>query len=108
MKLFYIRGYAMYATEAELERVMDKFCVSLEKMHDYTDYNEILSVAGLPYLVKTYGYECFLKAYEKALDESTKVPCLLGCFTLNERMELVRHATAEEMKRQIESCLTGH
>ena len=106
MKLFYIRGYAMYATEEELMPVMEKFCGSLEKLHDYMDYNDILSVAGLPYLVKTYGYDCFREAYQKALDESANVPCLLGLTTLNERMELVRHVSLEEMKRQIEVFLS--
>ena len=107
MKLFYIRGYAMYATETELILVMEKFCSSLKKNHDYMDYNEILSEAGLPYLVKTYGYGCFANAYDTALEESLNVPCLLGCYTLNERMEMVNRMPAEEMQRQLKAYLEG-
>ena len=107
MKLFYIRGLAMYATEAELEPVMEKYCVSLKKTHDYMDYNEILSVAGLPYLCRVYGYECFTDAYCVALEESLNVPCLMGSYTLNERMEMVSLLSPEEKQRQLAAYLEG-
>lgn len=107
MKLFYIRGYAMYATEAELVPLMEKFCVSLEKNHDYIDYNDILSVAGLSYLVDTYGYDCFHKAYRKAQEEATKIPpLLLGGFTLDDRLRQVNLISIEESARRTSEFLT--
>ena len=72
LKLFYIRGYAMYASEEELNPVMEKFCNNMEKIHDYIDYNYILSVAGLPYLADTYGYPCFAEGLETAKREYEK------------------------------------
>ena len=58
LKMFFIRGFAMYASEAELIPIMKKFEELTKKNHDYIDYEPILSVAGLPYLVKTYGFDC--------------------------------------------------
>ncbi len=98
MKIFYIRGYAMYATEEELNPVMAKFRNNLEKNHDDIDYNYILSVAGLPYLVKTYGYDCFVQSLEKAKDEHEKIdPLLRGYFTLDENLNQINLRTAEEI-----------
>ncbi len=98
MKVFYIRGYAMYATEEELIPVMAKFQNNLEKNHDYIDYNYILSVAGLPYLVKAYGYDCFVQSLEKAKDEHEKIdPLLRGYFTLDENLNQINLRTAEEI-----------
>lgn len=97
LKLFYIRGYAMYATESELEPVMSRFCASLEKNHDYMDYNDLLSVAGLPYLVDAYGYDCFRKAYQKAQEEAQRIsPLLLGGFTLDSRLRQVNLRSIRE------------
>lgn len=106
MKLFLIRGYAIYASEEELMPIMEKFQKSLEKNHDYIDYNYILSVAGLPYLVNTYGYSCFAKALEKAQEEHEKIdPLLQGYFTLNEKLQQVNLLTAEELRERSERFL---
>ncbi len=88
LKMFYIRGYALYATEQELIPIMKKFKTQLEKNHDYIDYEYILSEAGLPYLVNKYGYFCFSDALETADNEYQKIDSLLrGYFTLNENLE---------------------
>jgi len=101
MKIFFIRGYAIYATEEELIPLMEKFCKNLENNHDYTDYEYILSVAGLPYLTDKYGYDCFKKALKKAKEEYQMVdPLLRGYFTLNSRLEQVELLSVEEANRR--------
>ena len=106
MKLFWIRGYAIYASEAELIPVMEKFQKSLEGPCGYIDFNYILSVAGLPYLVKTYGYPCFVETLKKAVDEHNKIsPFLRGYFTLNENMETVELITIEESSKRMQAFL---
>ena len=101
LKIFFIRGYAMYATEAELEPIMEKFQQSLEKNHDYIDYNCILSIAGLPYLVSTYKYTCFTKTLKKAVEEYQRIdPLLHGYFTLNQSLEQVNLLSSEEVQKQ--------
>ena len=106
MKIFFIRGYAIYASEAELNPVMDNFRRNLEKNHDYIDYNHILSVAGLPYLVDIYGYDCFSQALKKAEEEHEKIdPLLRGYFTLNSNMEQVNLLTFEEVQKRSKQFL---
>lgn len=66
MKLKAIRGLANYATEAEIEKVMEHFLKLLMKRPNHTPYNYqeyefIRSACGLPYLINKYGYACFEK-----------------------------------------------
>lgn len=106
MKIFYIRGYAIYASEEELNPVMEKFRKNLEKNHDYIDYNYLLSVAGIPYLVETYGYDCFVRTLEKAEEEHQRIdPLLRGYFTLNKNLEQVNLLSVEEVRRRSELFL---
>ena len=106
MKIFYIRGYAIYASEEELNPVMEKFLKSLEKNHDYIDYNYLLSAAGIPYLVDTYGYDCFVKTLENAEKEYQQIhPLLQGYFTLNEYLEQIDLLPIEEVRRRSEKFL---
>ncbi len=104
LKIFYIRGYASFATEEELYPIMKKVKEQLEKNHDYIDYEHILSVAGLPYLVEKYEYDCFETTLETAQNEYQKIdPLLRGYFTLNEKLEHVDLISNEEaLKRSKE------
>lgn len=109
LKMFYIRGYALYATEEELLPVMKKFQQLLEKNHDYIDYEYILSVAGLSCLAEKYDYACFKETLETAKIEYQKIdPLLRGYFTMNEKLEHINLISYEEaLKRSKEfSCKT--
>lgn len=109
LKIFYIRGYAIYASEEELNPIMETFRKNLDKNHDYIDYNYLLSVAGIGYLVNTYGYDCFVKTLEKARKEYQSIdPLLQGYFTLNENLEQVNLVPAEEVQRRLEMFLEKH
>ena len=101
MKLFWIRGFAMYATEKELNPIMEKFRNTLEGPHGTADINDILSVAGLPYLVKTYGYPCFVQTLETAKETQQRIhPLLRDFYTLDERMEQVNLLSPEERHKR--------
>ncbi len=105
-KLYFIRGYAIYASEEELSPIMKKFQEFLRNYHDYIDYEFILSPAGLPYLVKTYGYTCFAEALETAKIEYEQIdPLLRGYFTYSENMEYIRLLSSEEVKRRFSEFL---
>ena len=98
LKLFYIRGYALYANEQEMIPIVQKFQLLLINCHDYIDYEPILSVAGLPYLVTTYGYTCFKEALITAQTEYMNInPLSRGYFTFNEQLETVGLLSEEEM-----------
>lgn len=106
LKLFFIRGYAIFAGEKELNPVMGKFQKSLEKNHDYIDYNYILSVAGIPYLLDSYGYDCFAVTLKKAKEEYEKIdPLLQGFFTLNEDLKQVKLLPVEESRKRSQKFL---
>ena len=109
LKMFYIRGYALYATEEELYPVMKKFRELLEKNHDYIDYEYILSEAGLYYFVKKYGYSCFEDTLETAKNEYQKIdPLLRGYFTMNEKLEHIDLISNEEALKHSNEFLEKH
>lgn len=98
MRLFFLRGYTLYATETEVTPLVNKFCEDLKNNHDYIDYEHILSIAGLPYLVKKYAYPCFVAAYHTATEEYQKIdPLLRGYFTLDENLNHENLLSSEEI-----------
>lgn len=107
MRLTAIRGYAKYATENEVEKLMSKFTEILMKRPESTPYNyqeyELLrSAFGLPYLVDTYGYDCFIQAYEQEEKQYHAMPdAFKGHFTLNERGDIVQLRSLAETKRML-------
>lgn len=79
IRLTAIRGYAHYATEAEVILLMDKFLASLIKLPEHTpyayqEYESIRSQFGLGYLVERYGYDCFKKALEQTNQQYEAMP----------------------------------
>lgn len=106
LKLFYIRGYAMYANEQEMIPIVYKFQSLLMKCHDYVDYEPILSVGGLPYLVKTYRYTCLKEALVTAQNEYLKInPLLRGEYTLDEQLEFYTLMIEEERHERFQKWL---
>ncbi len=107
LRLFFLRAYALFATESDLAPLMRKFEDALRKTHDHQEYEQILSPAGLPYLVKHYGYDCFRSALETAQKEYEQVPPLLrGHFTLTEDGDMVTLLSQEEIKRRYAQYLS--
>lgn len=102
LRMYYLRGYAMYATEREMEVEMKRFVDLLRKNHDYQDYEDILSCAGLPYLARVYGYPCFHRALAVAREEYEKIdPLLRDRWTTNEKLERVNLlSNAETLARE--------
>ena len=106
LKLFYIRAYSIFATENELIPVMQKFEASLQRMHDYQDYEQILSKAGLPYLCEKYGYDCFRHALSVAEKEYLNIdPLLRGFFTLDEEGNMVEILTPQQCHERLDAFL---
>ena len=101
MKMYFLRGYAMYASAEEVTRMCGKFVAALTKGHDYIDYMDIMSEYGLPYLLRTYQYPCFVQAWETALRESEKIhQHLRGYMTTNESLRHVRLLSVKEVFRR--------
>lgn len=101
LKIFFIRGYALYADEEELVPVMKKFQASLKNNHDYIDYEFLLSAAGLPYLAKKYKYPCFIDTWRIAETEYQEIdPLLRGYFTIDKNLEQVNIISNEEINKR--------
>ena len=106
IKIFFIRGYAIYANENEMKAVMKKLCANLENNHDYINYEYILSVAGLPYLEKEYGYESITMALNKAKEEYQKInPLLRGFFTLDHELNQINLLSQKECEERSDKYL---
>ena len=90
MRMYFLRGYAMYATEEEVTAMCEKFEGALRKGKDHLDFMDIMSENGLLYLVLTYGYPCFNSAWRTAQEEFKKInPHLRGYQTTNARLRHV-------------------
>jgi len=106
LKLFFIRTYSIFATEPEIVPIMQKFETSIQKVHDYQDYEQILSEAGLPYLCKRYGYECFSHALSVAEKEYLNIdPLLRGFFTLDADGNMVEILTQQQCNQRLNAFL---
>jgi hypothetical protein len=106
LKLFYIMAFTVYAREEEIMPVMKQFNSILEKRHDYVDYEQILSMAGLPLLIKKYGYPCFSESLDIAKHEYMKIdPLLRGFFTLNENFDVIALIAPEECQKRLQAFL---
>ncbi|KOR90705.1 hypothetical protein AM231_09335 [Paenibacillus solani] len=108
MRLTAVRGYAKFATEKEVEKLMSTFTEILLKRPESTPYNyqeyELLrSAFGLPYLVNQYGYACFIQAYEQEEKQYNAMPdAFKGHFTLNERGDIVQLRSLGERKKMLD------
>jgi len=108
MRLTAIRGYANYATEKELEKLMSKFIEILMKRpentpYNYQEYELIRSAFGLPYLVNRFGYACFIQAYAQEEKQYNAMPdAFKGHFTIDEKGNSVQLRSSEETAKMID------
>ncbi len=110
IKIYFIRGYAIYATEEEMSPIMKKFAASMEKPpHDHIDWAYVLAPSGLPYLVETYGYACFQEALQTVQEEYKKnPPFMAGSCTLDEKMKQISTISNAEAIAKIQRYLAEH
>ncbi|OAB32984.1 hypothetical protein [Paenibacillus glacialis] len=108
MRLTAIRGYANYATEKEVEKLMSKFIEILMKRpentpYNYQEYELIRSAFGLPYLVNRFGYACFIQAYAQEEKQYNAMPdAFKGHFTINEKGNSVQLRSPEETTKMLD------
>jgi len=108
MRLTAIRGYANYATEKEVEKLMSKFIEILMKRpentpYNYQEYELIRSAFGLPYLVNRFGYACFIQAYAQEEKQYNAMPdAFKGHFTIDEKGNSVQLRSSEETAKMID------
>jgi len=94
MRLTAVRGYAAYAAEEEVNVLMKRLLELLKKIpehtpYDYQEYESMRSVFLMPYLLRTYNYECFQEFNEQLEKQYNAMPdCFKNIFTLDETGKL--------------------
>ncbi|MGZ7444808.1 hypothetical protein [Paenibacillus sp. TH7-28] len=108
MKLLAIHGLAYYASEEEIDKVMDHFLKILIKRpettpYNYQEYEFLRSAFGLPRLIKKYGYPCFEQALQQVEKQYHDMPeAFQGHFTFDEDGKAVQLRSPRETKQMIE------
>jgi len=105
MKLSAVRGYAVYASEAEVNALMNKLLELLKKIPDKTPYaygiyEPMRSVFLMPYLIEHYDYECFHIFNRQLEQQYNSMPdCFKNIFTLDELGNLRQLKDFEEVRQ---------
>lgn len=90
LKMYYIMGYAKFATEEELIPVIDKFNDNMRSIHDYIDFSYLMSKYGIKLLVRTYNYPCLHNCLKVAKQEYRKIdPLLKGYITTDKNFKTI-------------------
>jgi hypothetical protein len=107
MKLYALRGISLFATEKEIDKILQKFNLTLAKRQKSTPYNyqeyEILrGKHALPFLVEKYGYSCFVGTLNQVNNQYDQMPdAFKGHFTTDENGEIVNLRTSDKSREMM-------
>ena len=107
-KLTALRGYAFYASEQEVKIYANKLLISVMKVpqttpYAYNLYEDIRAGYLLPYLVKTYNYQCFIDLYEQVEKQYEAMPDVFkNIYSYDENGELYEIRDPEEVNKSWE------
>ncbi|WP_263560977.1 hypothetical protein [Paenibacillus polymyxa] len=108
MRLLAIHGLAQYASEEEIEKVMQHFLKILIKRpettpYNYQEYEFLRSAFGLPLLIKKYGYPCFEKTLQQVEEQYQNMPeAFRGHLAFDEDGKQVSLRTPMKIKQMID------
>lgn len=107
MKINSLRGLAHHLKEDEIKKLLIKFNETLRKRkettpYNYQEYELLLGKNSLPYLYKTYSYECIKETLEIVKEQYNEMPeAFKGHFTVDEDGNMVLLRTPEETNKMI-------
>lgn len=108
MRLLAVHGLAHYASEEEIDKVMDHFLKILIKRpettpYNYQEYEFLRSAFGLPLLIKKFGYSCFEKVLQQVEKQYQDMPeAFKGHFTYDEDGKPVLLRLPSETKKMMD------
>ena len=108
MRLLAVHGLAHYASEEEIDKVMDHFLKILIKRpentpYNYQEYEFLRSAFGLPLLIKKFGYSCFEKVLQQVEKQYQDMPeAFKGHFTYDEDGRPVLLRLPRETKKMMD------
>lgn len=107
MKIYALRGLSQFTNEKEIEKLLQKFNLTLLKRQETTPYNyqeyELLrGQNSLPYLVEKYNYNCFKETLNQVNAQYNAMPdAFKGHFTIDENGEFLSLRSPEESSQMI-------
>ena len=105
MKLYALRGLSKFITEKEIDKILQKFNLTLAKRqkstpYNYQEYELLKGKHALPFLVEKYGYRCFIETLAQVNTQYEQMPkAFKGHFTTDENGEIVNLRSPEKSKK---------
>lgn len=107
MKIYALRGLALFSNEKYIEKLVNKLKLILAKREETTPYNyqeyELLrGKNALPFLVDTYNYNCLKELLQQVNEQYERMPdAFKGHFTTDENGEITNLRTPAENSKLI-------
>lgn len=107
MKIYALRGLALFSNEKYIEKLVNKLKLILAKREETTPYNyqeyELLrGKNALPFLVGTYNYNCLKELLQQVNEQYERMPdAFKGHFTTDENGEITNLRTPAENSKLI-------
>lgn len=107
-KLTALRGYAFYASEQEVKIYANKLLKSVMKVpqttpYAYNLYEDLRAGYLLPYLVKTYNYQCFIELYNQVNKQYEAMPDVFkNIYSYDENGEFYQIRDPEEVTKSMD------
>lgn len=113
MKVYALRGWAQFAEEKEIGKLVDKMKTSLEKTgkttpYNYQEYELLRGKNALPFLVEKYNYPSFIELLAQVNEQYERMPdAFKGHITTDESGEIVHLRTPGESSKMIRDFFDG-
>ena len=107
-KLTALRGFAFYASEQEVEPYVNKILESVVKTpkttpYAYNLYEGMRAAYLLPFLVKTYNYQCFIKLSDQVEKQYEAMPDVFkNIYSFDENGEFYQIRDPKEVKKSMD------
>lgn len=107
-KLIALRGIAFFATEQEVETCVQKLLIAVMKVpqttpYAYNLYEDMRAAYLLPYLVKTYKYQCLIELKEQVEKQYNAMPDVFkNIYGYHEDGKCYQIHNPEEVKRALD------
>ncbi|WP_123966542.1 hypothetical protein [Chryseobacterium phosphatilyticum] len=107
MKIYGLRGLALFSNEKYIEKLVNKLKLILAKREETTPYNyqeyELLrGKNALPFIVDTYNYNCLKELLQQVNEQYERMPdAFKGHFTTDENGEITNLRTPAENSKLI-------
>lgn len=107
MKIYALRGLSQFISEKEIEKLLQKFNLTLLKRqkttpYNYQEYELLRGQNALPYLVEKYNHNCFKATLNQVNNQYNEMPeAFKGHFAIDENGEFISLRTPEESAQMI-------